>query len=116
MKLTSNESPEAKNMVSQAATEEEQAKLMISHLNKELKEKQPLAIKAEKENKGLLNEVEAARKAVRDLQTKLSKIDWDPSREAELLRRKAVEQDETTRLTEVHIFIASIFFHQFHQY
>jgi structural maintenance of chromosome 2 len=93
---------EARNNASHALTEIEQAKLKISHLKKELKEKEPLARKAKNDSQGLLKDYESAKKAVQDLtvyiilfnkynckiilksvifQTALSKINWNPSKE-----------------------------------
>lgn len=62
---------EAKNIASQASTAEDQAKLKIEHLQKELKEKQGQSKNAEKENKGLLSELEKARKEKRDLEVSM---------------------------------------------
>jgi structural maintenance of chromosome 2 len=58
---------EARNNASHALTEIEQAKLKISHLNKELNEKEPLAIKAVNDNQGLLKDYESAKKVVQNL-------------------------------------------------
>ncbi|RUS34192.1 RecF/RecN/SMC [Jimgerdemannia flammicorona] len=91
---------EAKNTASQASTEEEQAKLKISHLKKECKEKQDQANKTERENSGLLKDLGKAKKEKQDLEIRLSKMDWEPNREAELLGRKSAEQDVVAELTE----------------
>ncbi|RUS21454.1 hypothetical protein BC937DRAFT_92655 [Endogone sp. FLAS-F59071] len=91
---------EAKNIASQASTAEDQAKLKIEHLKKELKEKQGQSKNAEKENKGLLSELEKARKEKKDLETRLSKVNWEPNREAELLGRRSSEQEAVRELTE----------------
>ncbi|CAG8741299.1 5686_t:CDS:2, partial [Acaulospora morrowiae] len=59
---------EAKNNATHALTEIEQAKLKISHLTKELKEKEPQALKAQRDNRGLLGSLELAKKSKQDLQ------------------------------------------------
>lgn len=58
---------EAKNNATQAKTELEQAKLKISHLEKELKEKEPQAQKAQKDGRELLSSLESAKKTAQDL-------------------------------------------------
>ena len=57
----------ARKNASHALTEIEQAKFKISHLKKELNEKEPLVIKAANDNQGLLNNYKLAKKTVQDL-------------------------------------------------
>lgn len=52
----------------EASTTEEQAKLKIAHLTQELNEKEPQAVMAEKENHGLLGQVDEKRKIVSQLE------------------------------------------------
>lgn len=59
---------EAKNNAAQALTEIEQAKLKVSHLRKELNEKEPQAVKAKNDNRGLLYNLESAKGSIQDLQ------------------------------------------------
>ncbi|KAF0485005.1 putative nuclear condensin complex subunit Smc2 [Gigaspora margarita] len=91
---------EAKNNATQAKTELEQAKLKISHLEKELKEKEPQAQKAQKDGRGLLSTLESARKTAQDLHANLSRIDWDQSRMEDLLKKKLIEEKAIQDLTE----------------
>ncbi|CAG8465644.1 10085_t:CDS:10, partial [Dentiscutata heterogama] len=91
---------EAKNNATQAKTELEQAKLKISHLEKELKEKEPQAQKAQKDGKGLLSTLESAKKTAQNLHANLSKIDWDQSRMEDLLKKKLIEEKAIQDLTE----------------
>ncbi|RGB44102.1 putative nuclear condensin complex subunit Smc2 [Rhizophagus diaphanus] len=91
---------EVRNNESHALTEIEQAKLKISHLNKELNEKEPLAIKAVNDNQGLLKDYESAKKVVQNLTTALSKINWDPSKEESLLNKKSTMQNKVKAFTE----------------
>lgn len=58
----------AKNAAMEASTTEEQAKLKIAHLKQELSEKEPQAVMAEKENHGLLGQVDEKRKMVSQLE------------------------------------------------
>ncbi|CAG8530149.1 10347_t:CDS:10 [Diversispora eburnea] len=69
----------------------EQAKLKISHLKKELNEKEPQAVKAKNDNWELLNSLELTKRSMQDLQTRLSKIDWDPSKDEDILKKKSIE-------------------------
>ncbi|RHZ52104.1 hypothetical protein Glove_465g30 [Diversispora epigaea] len=91
---------EAKNNAAQALTEIEQAKLKISHLKKELNEKEPQAVKAKNDNRGLLNSLELAKRSMQDLQTRLSKIDWNPSEDEDILKKKSIEHNAIQELTE----------------
>ena len=101
---------EAKNNSTHALTEIEQAKLKISHLKRELKEKEPLAAKAARDSTGLLSDLESSRIEVQKLQTILSRIDWDPSREEDLLSRKSSEESKIQELTDVCISFSIIFY------
>ncbi|GBC02978.1 hypothetical protein RclHR1_04910011 [Rhizophagus clarus] len=90
---------EARNNASHASAEIEQAKLKISHLSKELKEKEPLAIKAVKNNE-LLKDYESAKNDVQNLMIALSKINWDQSKEKCLLNKKSIVENKVKEFTE----------------
>ncbi|CAG8742515.1 18492_t:CDS:10, partial [Racocetra fulgida] len=77
---------EAKNNATQAKTELEQAKLKISHLEKELKEKEPQAQKAQKDGRELLSSLESAKKTAQDLN--------------DLLKKKLIEEKTIQDITE----------------
>lgn len=96
----------SKTLAANLGTEAERAKARIEHLTKELKEKEPRAKKAEKEGKGLLEELDAARKEEIKLEAKLSKLGWDEERETELRGRKDVEGKKIRQLMEVSLTIA----------
>ncbi|OZJ01733.1 hypothetical protein BZG36_05299 [Bifiguratus adelaidae] len=68
---------DAKNKLTQASTEEEQTKLKIDYMTKDLKDKQPRATKAQSESKGLLTEIAAVRRAKADLEKQLSRVKWN---------------------------------------
>ncbi|CAG8514249.1 5838_t:CDS:10 [Acaulospora colombiana] len=91
---------EAKNNVTQALTEIEQAKLKASHLTKELKEKEPQALKAQRDNRGLINNLEFAKRSKQELEAKLSQIDWDPNRDEDILQKRSAEQNAIQELNE----------------
>lgn len=92
---------DARSRLSAAGTEIEQSKLRISHLEKELKEKEPQARKAEKENAGLLKELATARYALVRMQGELSKLGWDETKEKDLLKSKADLSKQVAQLLEV---------------
>nr|WJN25082.1 condensin complex subunit [Tranzscheliella williamsii] len=85
---------------SAAGTEVEQSKLRIGHLEKEVKQKEPLAKKAQKDAAGLLSELESSRAAVADLEAKMEKLGWDDQQEKCLLQSKAEWSQRVSDLLE----------------
>lgn len=81
---------EAKNCASAASTEQEQAKLKITHLEKRIKEDEPKAKKAMEQNHGLLQDLEVLKAQAKKLQNELGKLGYEPGREEEF-----VQQEET---------------------
>lgn len=81
---------DARNRVSAATTEQEQAKLKISHLEKRIKEDGPRAKKAKEQNSGLLNELEVLRAQAKKVDEELGRLGFEPGRE-----EKMIEQQET---------------------
>jgi structural maintenance of chromosome 2 len=71
----------ARDGASKAGTEIEQSKLKISHLESRIKEDEPRARKAEKENTGLLSDLETLRKQAGKLEKELEKLGFEPGRE-----------------------------------
>nr|WJN25076.1 condensin complex subunit [Moesziomyces parantarcticus] len=74
---------------SAASTEIEQSKLRIGHLEKEVKQKEPLARKAQKEAAGLMGELESSRAAVQQLEAQMHKLGWDDDKEKSLLQSRS---------------------------
>ncbi len=79
----------AKDVASKAGTEVEQAKLKISHLETRIKEDEPRAKKAEKENAGLLKDLELLRSQAGKLENELKKLGIEPGREERQSEEKA---------------------------
>ena len=79
----------ARDNASKAGTEIEQAKLKISHLEARIKEDEPRAKKAEKENSGLLKDLEMLRSQASKLEKELEKLGFQPGREEEQQNEKA---------------------------
>ena len=91
---------EARNLASSAATEQEQAKLKISHLEKRIKEEQPKAEKAKKNNSGLLKELEGLRTQAKKLEASLSKLGFEKGKEDEMYREESQLQQRIRGLRE----------------
>ena len=91
---------DARNRVSAAATEQEQAKLKISHLEKRVKEDEPRARKAKEQNSGLLKDLEALRSQAKKLESELSKLGFEPGKEDTMYQRESTLQKEIRGLRE----------------
>jgi len=91
---------EAKNRASTAATEQEQAKLKISHLEKRIKEEQPKAEKAKKLNSDLLKDLEGLRSQAKKLEADLTKLGFEPGQEEDLYKEEAKLQQRIRELKE----------------
>lgn len=90
----------ARAKASTSATEAEQAKARIDHLQRELKEKEPRAKKAQSEDTGLTKELQKAKELVQRLATELDKLDWDESRETNLREKRETASKAVRELLE----------------
>lgn len=91
---------DARNRVSAAATEQEQAKLKISHLEKRIKEDEPRAKKAKEQNSGLLKDLEGLRTQATKLETELSKLGFEQGKEDTMYQQEASLQKQIRNLRE----------------
>jgi structural maintenance of chromosome 2 len=80
---------EARNRASAAATEQEQAKLKISHLEKQVKEDEPKAKKAKEQNSGLIKDLEALRSQAKKLESELAKLGFDEGKESDMYQQES---------------------------
>ncbi|KAF1913158.1 RecF/RecN/SMC [Ampelomyces quisqualis] len=80
---------EARNRASAAATEQEQAKLKISHLEKQVKEDEPKAKKAKEQNSGLIKDLEALKAQAKKLESELAKLGFDQAKESEMYQQES---------------------------
>ncbi|KAJ4291843.1 Structural maintenance of chromosomes protein 2 [Kalmusia sp. IMI 367209] len=80
---------DTRNKESAAATEQEQSKLKIAHLEKQIKEDEPKAKKAKEQNAGLLRELEAQRNQAKKLEAELAKMGFEPGKESELYQQES---------------------------
>lgn len=79
----------ARDSASKAGTEIEQAKLKISHLEARIKEDEPRAKKAEKENSSLLKDLEILRSQAGKLEKELEKLGFEPGRDEQQQAERA---------------------------
>ena len=91
---------DARNRVSAAATEQEQAKLKISHMEKRIKEDEPRAKKAKEQNSGLLKDLETLKAQAKKLEAELSKLGYEPGKEDSLHQQEASLQKQIRTLRE----------------
>ena len=87
---------DARNRVSAATTEQEQAKLKISHMEKRIKEDEPRAKKAKEQNSGLLKDLETLKVQAKSLEAVLSKSGFEPGTE-EARQEQAVSLQKQIR-------------------
>ncbi|KAL4979933.1 hypothetical protein BDW66DRAFT_84139 [Aspergillus desertorum] len=91
---------DARNRASNAATEQQQAKLKIAHLEKRIKEEEPRAKKAKEQNSGLLKELEGLKSQAKKLESELLKLGFEPEREEQLYREQGGLQKEIRELRQ----------------
>ncbi|KAJ9635893.1 Structural maintenance of chromosomes protein 2 [Coniosporium tulheliwenetii] len=91
---------DAKNRASAASTEQEQAKLKISHLEKRIKEEEPRAKKAKEQNSGLLKDLESLRTQAEKLEADLSKLGFEAGKEEAMYQEETRLQQRIRELRE----------------
>lgn len=91
---------DARNRVSATATEQEQARLKISHLEKRIKEDEPRARKAKEQNSGLLKDLETLKAQAKKLEAELTKLGFEPGREEAMYQQEASLQKQIRKLRE----------------
>lgn len=91
---------DARNRAIAATTEQEQAKLKISHLEKQIKEDEPRAKKAKEQNSGLLKDLEGLRSQAKKLEAELSKMGFESGKEDDMNQRETSLQQQIRSLRE----------------
>ena len=91
---------DAKNRAATAATEQEQARLKIAHLEKRIKEEEPRAKKAKEQNAGLLRDLEGLKAQSQKLEAQLSKLGFEPGQEEELYKQESTLQQSIRSLRQ----------------
>ncbi|RFU28288.1 hypothetical protein B7463_g8052, partial [Scytalidium lignicola] len=89
---------DARNRANAAATEQEQTKLKLTHLEKRIKEVEPRAKKAKEANAGLFNELEGLRGEARKLEKTLADLGFEPGKEDELYKQESTLQNRIREL------------------
>ncbi|KAL2159968.1 hypothetical protein VTH06DRAFT_2101 [Thermothelomyces fergusii] len=91
---------DARNRVTAAVTEQEQAKIKIAHLEKRIREEEPRALRAREQNAGLLKELEGLRQQAQRLEHELGKLGFQPGSERELYKQESQLQQTIRNLRE----------------
>ena len=89
---------DARNRANAAATEQEQAKLKISHLEKRVKEEEPRAKKAKEQNYSLLRDLEGLKTQAAKLQSEIQRLGVEPGREEKIYEEQAGLQRDIREL------------------
>ncbi|EGY13966.1 hypothetical protein VD0002_g9512 [Verticillium dahliae] len=91
---------DARNRATTAATEQEQAKMKIAHLEKRIKEEEPRAKKAKEQNAGLLNDLEDLKVQQQRLEKELGKLGFQPGQEEEMYQQQSGLQQRIRTLRQ----------------
>jgi structural maintenance of chromosome 2 len=91
---------DARNRASVAATEQEQAKLKITHLEKSIKEEEPRAKKAKEQNAGLLGDLDGLRARAKKLEADLQKLGFEAGKEDDMYKEESTLQQAIRKLRE----------------
>ncbi|CAM1511441.1 Fc.00g089540.m01.CDS01 [Cosmosporella sp. VM-42] len=89
---------DARNRASAAATEQEQAKIKISHLEKRVKEEEPRAKKAKEQNAGLLRDLDGLKTQAQRLEKELGRLGFEPGQEEEMYKQESSLQQTVRNL------------------
>ncbi|TGO74764.1 hypothetical protein BELL_0258g00130 [Botrytis elliptica] len=91
---------DARNRMSAASTEEEQAKLKITHLQKRVKEEEPRSKKAKEQNAGLLGDLEGLRSQAQKLEKELQNLGFEAGKEDDMYKQESTIQQNIRRIRE----------------
>lgn len=91
---------DARNRASTAATEQEQSKIKIAHLEKRIKEEEPRAKKAKEQNAGLLKELDGLKIQAQKLEQELGKLGFSPGAEEDLYKEESSLQQKIRSLRQ----------------
>lgn len=91
---------DARNRATAASTEQEQAKIKISHLEKRIKEEEPRAEKAKEQNAGLLRDLDGLRIQAQKLEKELGRLGFEPGQEERMYKEEATLQQTIRNLRQ----------------
>ncbi|KAI8063508.1 RecF/RecN/SMC [Gongronella butleri] len=89
-----------KNTAAEAATAEKQARLNVTHLQRELNEKTQQAKKTEQQDQGLIRDIASKKQSLETLQIQLAQLNWNPDREQELNAQRTRIREDIQDLTD----------------
>ncbi|KAL6913512.1 hypothetical protein ACHAPO_003258 [Fusarium lateritium] len=87
---------DAKNRATTAATEQEQAKIKIAHLEKRIREEEPRAEKAKVQNADLLRDLDGLKIQAQKLEKELGRLGFEPGQEEQMYKKES-ELQQTVR-------------------
>ncbi|RGP73498.1 structural maintenance-chromosome 2 [Fusarium sporotrichioides] len=87
---------DAKNRATTAATEQEQAKIKIAHLEKRIREEEPRAEKAKVQNADLLRDLDGLKIQAQKFEKELSRLGFEPGQEEQMYKKES-ELQQTVR-------------------
>ncbi|KAF7542734.1 hypothetical protein G7Z17_g11322 [Cylindrodendrum hubeiense] len=91
---------DAKARATTAATEQEQAKIKISHLEKRIKEEEPRAKKAKEQNADLLRDLDGLKVQAQKLEKELGRLGFEPGQEEEMYKQESTLQQTVRNLSQ----------------
>ncbi|TDZ25789.1 Structural maintenance of chromosomes protein 2 [Colletotrichum orbiculare MAFF 240422] len=91
---------DARNRATAAVTEQEQAKMKISHLEKRIQEEEPRAKKAKEQNADLLRDLEGLKSQAQRLEKELGKLGFQPGQEEEMYKQQSTLQQQIRGLRQ----------------
>ncbi|KAK0371982.1 RecF/RecN/SMC N terminal domain-containing protein [Colletotrichum limetticola] len=91
---------DARNRATASVTEQEQAKMKITHLEKRIKEEEPRAKKAKEQNADLLRDLEGLRSQAQKLEKELGRLGFEPGQEEQLYQKQSSLQQQIRGLRQ----------------
>lgn len=91
---------DARNRATTTATEQEQAKIKISHLEKRVKEEEPRARKAKEQNADLLRELDGLKAQGQRLEKELGRLGFQPGQEEDMYKEETSLQQTVRSLRQ----------------
>lgn len=91
---------DARNRATTAMTEQEQAKIKITHLEKRIKEEEPRAKKAKTQNAGLLRDLDGLKSQAQRLEKELGKLGFSPGAEEDMYKKESSLQQSIRGLRQ----------------
>ncbi|KAK0391038.1 hypothetical protein NLU13_0540 [Sarocladium strictum] len=91
---------DARNRATAAATQQEQAKIKIAHLQSRLKEEEPRAKLAKQQNATLINDLDGLKAQASTLEKQLSKLGFEPGQEDEMYKQESSLQQTIRNLRQ----------------